>query len=177
MTVDQVAMHRAGIRHYHKKPEVHLMKKKAETSKRSKLAHEVLSEQNNDGCPTSLAENESNMGTGGCVSENSDTNSTKAVEKQKSSGKNTEKKSKANIQLAKIVPAKELHTTVKYENVGEALNVFKDDDLLHKPGKQGMASRLQANLTLFHFLREFTITILLQTSVLGTFVPLAACKY
>ena len=112
-----------------------MLKERTESSKKNKLAHEILSEQGNSGLIT-VADNELNKaGDGDCVSEKSAKNLANIAEKRKQADEKQTNSKKEN-ELTKILPAKEMYSLSKYENVGEALNVFKDDELIHKPGKR-----------------------------------------
>ncbi|XP_043226002.1 serine beta-lactamase-like protein LACTB, mitochondrial isoform X2 [Amphibalanus amphitrite] len=120
MTIDQIATHQAGIRHYHKKPDAHIMKQNSENSKKKKLAHEVLEHESKR--RSNSGDDKESAGR----PDFADTDSEKP-----DSG---EKKIQSEKKQTEPVPAKEFHTTDKYDNVGEALSVFKDDELIHKPG-------------------------------------------
>ena len=134
MTVGQVTMHRAGIRHYYKKPDVHIIKKNSENSKKNKLAHEILEEERKY---RSNSETNGSMIDSGCIDGASGkvgNESAKAIQEPNRSG-GEGRPIKSDHKPARAVPAKELHTMEKYHNVGESLSVFKDDELIHKPGK------------------------------------------
>ncbi|XP_037090854.1 serine beta-lactamase-like protein LACTB, mitochondrial [Pollicipes pollicipes] len=137
MTIDQLVTHRGGIRHYCQKHEVEEIKKKAEKLRKNKLAHVILSEDEankSDGSVEEIAKNERvNKREGG---EKDNAMTVPAGERMALKKMNDKvKKSSDQREIDRSdFQFREFRTQTKYDSVGDALSVFKDDELVHKPG-------------------------------------------